>query len=239
MSWLHPYALHPVVFVVAIAASMGCSDDASGAGSAGTGASGGNGGLLDPHRQGYANLCVRICESAGRCLVEDSGSGRAAIQRCALDCEETTRELDPTDITQECLDASSDSVFCYENASCESIYDGSACSAENERAFVACPSLGREECGFDCSGCPSDTIRTVCQASAATCSTPTCCAELDSLFAECMGSSDECSFDCSLCSGETRDMCESFQGVCDTLSDAERTTCCNDVTAIYSIMCSS
>jgi hypothetical protein len=239
MSWSQSHFLLRFVCTTALVASVGCGDDAGTGGGGGTGASGGNGGLLDPHRQGYANLCVRICQSAGRCIVEDSGSGRAAIQRCAVDCEETTRALDPSDISQECLDASSDTVFCYENASCESIYDGSACREENDRAFATCPSLSGTECGFDCSGCPSDTIITVCQASAGTCRTPTCCGELDSLFAECTGATGECSFDCSLCSGDPRAMCEAFQGVCDTLTGAERTTCCNDVTSIYSIMCSS
>jgi hypothetical protein len=67
-----------------------------------------------------------------------------------------------------------------------------------------------------------------------------CQEEDDRAFAACptLGAG-ACNFDCSLCAGETRSMCESFQGVCDTLAGAERTTCCNDVTAIYSIMCRS
>ena len=228
--------LTKIAVVLVAAACIGCGVESSNNGDGGTA---GSGGAPGSSVQGYANLCTRICESAGRCVVEPSGSGRAAIQRCRLSCTENVQELDPNQITQACLDASSDSVFCYENVSCESVDDGSACQEEDDRALAACPTLGAGACDFDCSGCASNVIRDVCQASVITCETTTCCAGLYSLYAECSEAGGECNFDCSLCAGETRSMCESFQGVCDTLAGAERTTCCNDVTAIYSIMCRS
>jgi hypothetical protein len=249
------------LFVLSLATPLvACGGDGSGAqmstgGAGGTAGTGGAGGVFtlphevwsSPEVQQYYERCWTICDRGMRCLFEladsivlDAGQANIGLQLCAINCTETTAMLGEDQITPTCVEASDASVSCYESANCNAVIDGTACRAEEEQADAVCPTVGGANCSLDCDQCTGDTTRSVCRAASHTCATSECCVEVEDLFSECTdGGADGCSFDCSRCMGEPRRLCEGFLDACADLVGDEHDVCCDDVNAIYSIMCGS
>jgi hypothetical protein len=148
-----------------LATTVGCggSDSSGGAGTSVADGSGA-GGAADSVVSAYRESCERICLAPVPCLLlpYDAGPSRAARQWCQITCLENTATIED-EITEECLDATTVVVVCYEEltcapgpnspgedptcpdeelaARCEMLFEGSACAVETEAASAVCPTI--------------------------------------------------------------------------------------------------